>query len=67
VLAELKKFGAKDGHVQAGWCRLSRQPVTIHDTKRWGTAKMRLAPPTPDGPLAVEIIGTGRLSLTSPP
>jgi predicted secreted protein len=64
VLADLKGFGVKAGHVQRDWLHLGKESVTIHDTKRWGTAEMRLAETLPDKPFAVEIIGRGKLLLT---
>lgn len=67
VLAALKDFGADEGHVQADWYRLGAQPVTFHDTKRWGTAHIRLADTKPGKPFAVEIIGRGTLLLTPAP
>jgi hypothetical protein len=66
VLSDLKGFGVKEGHVQCDWLHLSKEPVTIHDTKRWGTAQMRLAETGADKPFAVEIIGRGTL-LVAPP
>jgi hypothetical protein len=66
VLADLKGFGAKAGHVQQDWFHLGKESVTIHDTKRWGTAQIRLTPTASDKLLAVEIIGRGTL-LTAPP
>jgi predicted secreted protein len=66
VVVNLKKFGVLKGHVQQDWLRLGKEPVTIHDTKRWGTAQMRLADTSPDKPLAVEMVGRGVLSLTPP-
>jgi len=67
VLANLKEFGVKEGHVQCDWLRLGKESITIHDTKRWGTAQMRWAESAADKPLAVEIIGRGQLFLTPPP
>jgi predicted secreted protein len=66
VLADLEKFGVKKGHVQQDWFRLGKESVTIHDTKRWGTAQMRLGQAGPDKPLTVELIGRGTLLLTPP-
>ena len=66
VLSDLKGFGVKKGHVQCDWLRLNKESVTIHDTKRWGTAQMRLAETAADKPLAVEIIGRGTLLVTPP-
>ncbi|MCX5644020.1 MAG: protease inhibitor I42 family protein [Phycisphaerae bacterium] len=65
VLAGLKGFGVKEGHVQQDWLHLGKESVTIHDTKRWGTAEMRLTPTSADKPFAIEIIGRGTL-LTAP-
>jgi predicted secreted protein len=66
VLADLKGFGVKQGHVQCDWLHLGKEPVTIHDTKRWGTAQMRLAETGADKPFTVEIIGRGTLLMTPP-
>lgn len=67
VVADLKKFGVQKGHVQQDWHCLSKTPVTIHDTKRWGTAQMRLADTASGKPLAVEVIGRGTLLLAPVP
>ena len=66
VLSDLKGFGVKKGHVQCDWLRLNKESVTIHDTKRWGTAQMRLAETAADKPFVIEIIGLGTLLLTPP-
>jgi predicted secreted protein len=66
VLTDLKGFGVKAGHVQQDWLHLGKESVTIHDTKRWGTAQMRLAETAVDKPLVVEIIGRGTLLVTPP-
>jgi hypothetical protein len=66
VLADLKGYGVKAGHVQQDWLHLGKESVTIHDTKRWGTAQMRLTATSPDKPFAVKIIGRGTL-LAAPP
>lgn len=48
--------------MQRDWLCLGKDPVTIHDTKRWGTAQIRLAESAPDKHFDVEIIGRGKLS-----
>jgi len=37
VLAALKPFGLTEAHVQRKWFPLGSDPITLHDTKRWGT------------------------------
>jgi hypothetical protein len=36
VLAALKPFDLQEAHVQGTWFALGGDPVTLHDTKRWG-------------------------------
>ena len=37
VLAALEAFGLTEVHAQSQWFALGPDPVTLHDTKRWGT------------------------------
>ncbi len=37
VLAALKPFGLTQAHVQRNWFPVGSDPITLHDTKRWGT------------------------------
>ncbi|MBN2314004.1 MAG: hypothetical protein JXM79_08745 [Sedimentisphaerales bacterium] len=40
VLAALKRFGLTEAHVQYDWFTIGSDPITLHDTKRWGTFKV---------------------------
>ena len=40
VLATLKLFGLTEAHVQYDWFTIGSDPITLHDTKRWGTFKV---------------------------
>lgn len=40
VLEALQPFGLTAVHVQSDWFPLGSDPVTLHDTKRWGTLKV---------------------------
>jgi len=40
ILAALKPFGLTEAHIQYDWFPIGSDPVTLHDTKRWGTFKV---------------------------
>lgn len=40
VLAALKPFGLSEVHTQVDWFPVGSDPITLHDTKRWGTLKV---------------------------
>jgi hypothetical protein len=56
VLGELQRLGVKEPRTQGDWFRLSDTPVTIHDTKLYGRAQLRLGP-AKDGKLIVQVSG----------
>lgn len=37
VLEALKPFALTEAHIQSNWFPLGSDPITLHDTKRWGT------------------------------
>ena len=65
VLAALKSFDLKEAHVQSNWFGVTQDWVTLHDTKRWGHFEMRVAPPDPNRPLALEFRNTGGFDITT--
>ncbi len=40
VLEALKPFGLSEVHTQTDWFPVGSDPITLHDTKRWGTLKV---------------------------
>jgi len=65
VLAALKPFDLKQAHVQRSWFGLAQRWSSLHDTKRWGHLEMRVAPPDPNRPLALEFRSTGEFTVTT--
>lgn len=65
VLAALKPFDLTQAHVQRSWFGLAQTWSSLHDTKRWGHLEMRVAPPDPNRPLALEFRSTGEFTVTT--
>lgn len=65
ILAALKSFDLKEAHVQGDWFGVSKDWVTLHDTKRWGRFEMRMAEPEGDRPLALEFRNTGDFKIAT--
>ena len=65
VLAALKSFDLKEAHVQGDWFNVSKNWVTLHDTKRVGHFEIRGAEPYPNRPLALEFRNTGDFTITT--
>jgi len=65
VLAALRPFDLKEVHVQRNWFAVDQAWNSLHDTKRWGHLEMRVAPPEPNRPPAMEIRSTGDFTVTT--
>jgi len=67
VLEALQPFGLTTVHVQSDWFPLGPDPVTLHDTKRWGTLKVCRADTNQIHAPALEFECTNELGVSTSP
>jgi hypothetical protein len=67
VLEALKPFGVTEGHVQRDWFPVGSDPLTLHDTKRWGRLTVSRADLNTHPAPALEFTCTGEYSVDMAP
>ncbi len=67
VLEALKPFGLAEVHVQGNWCPVGADPITLHDTKRWGTLKVCRADTNQTHAPTLEFNSTNELTVGTSP